>query len=234
MIAPLVALAILAQSPPAGAAAKTGYPACDRYIEMVTACIRTRVPADRQAEERQKLDALRGLLQNSLLGPSLAAGCAENTRLEIQRDPYGCYAAQAAATATPTACSLIDRAELEQIAGRRLLDGSLRGGRCTYGATGPGQPPVAIEVHWRGGKDELDAARAAVGFLGDRTRTSDGTRTVAVRPVTGLGDEAFVVAAGFMPMLHVRLGDRAVAVEAGGLRDEQLVAIARKLLERLK
>jgi len=52
-------------------------------------------------------------------------------------------------------------------------------------------------------------------------------------PVPGLGDEAFFLTAGLMPMLHVRKGDAAIVVEAQGASDVQLVAIARKALERL-
>jgi hypothetical protein len=89
-------------------------------------------------------------------------------------------------------------------------------------------------VHWTDGRQQLAAARYALRRLENKTRTAAGDKTVVGTTVTGLGDDAFFLMAGLMPLLHARKGDAAIIVEAQGASDDQLVAIARKVLARLR
>jgi hypothetical protein len=102
-----------------------------------------------------------------------------------------------------------------------------------YAAAGSPPFPVVIEVHWKDGRQQLAAARYALRRLENRTRTAAGDKTVVGTTVAGLGDDAFLLMAGLMPSLYVQKGDAAIAVEAQGASDEQLMSIARKALARL-
>ncbi|MGB2716158.1 MAG: hypothetical protein WBC51_18395 [Vicinamibacterales bacterium] len=228
------ALALIAQQAGSGNAATTGYPECDRFIQMVSECIRTKMPADVRQEKQQQLDAFRSMIGTFISGPVLTEKCTENIRIEIQRDRYGCYTAHAAKSGVQTPCSLVTHAELEQILGRSFRPGEHQAARCMYSPAGGPPLPVVIETHWTDGRQHLAAARDAVRQLEKNTRTQAGKKTVAGRTVEGLGDDAYFTLAGFMPMLHVRKGEAAVVIEAQGASDAQLTAIARKAVERLR
>jgi len=233
MKAVMIAAILAAQTAGSQTPQTTGYPECDKFIQMVNECIRTKMPPSVRAEEQQRLDTFRGML-NFVAGPALGEKCAENIRLEIQRDRYGCYAAEAARTGIQTPCSLVTQAEVQQIVGRPLRSGEHQGARCVYAAAGSLPLPVVIEVHWTDGREQLAAARDALRRPENKTRTATGDKTVVGTTVPGLGDDAFFLMAGLMPLLHVRKGDAAIVVEAQGASDVQLVAIARKALERLR
>jgi hypothetical protein len=199
---------------------------------MVNECIRTKVPPSARAEEQQRLDAFRSAL-TFVASPALGEQCAENIRREIQRDRYGCYAADAAKAGTQTPCSLVTRAELQQILKTPYGEGQHSGLKCSYAPTDGAPRPVTIEARWTDGREELEAARAAVTPAGPRTRQSARDAVVASKTVPGLGDDAFLLAAGLMPTLYVRTGDAAVSVMVPAT-EEQLIAIARKALGRLR
>jgi hypothetical protein len=225
----MTAALMTAQTTGSPAQKTTGYPECDKFIQMVSECIRTKVPPSARAEEQQRLDAFQAAL-GFVAGPALAEQCAENIRLEMRRDRYGCYAAQAAKAGVQTPCSLVTRAELEQILATSYSEGQHSGSKCMFATTGGSARPVTIEVRWTGGREELEGARIAQKAVDPRTST--GRSVVRGKTVAGLGDDAFLIVAGFMPMLYVRKGDAAVSVMAPAT-EEQLTAIARKALERL-
>jgi hypothetical protein len=151
----------------------------------------------------------------------------------MQRDRYACYAGKAAKAGVQTPCSLVTAGELQQILQANYLEGQHSGSKCLF-ATADGSPrPITIEVRWTGGREELEGARMAQKDMSARTRTSPGKSVVAGKTVTGLGDDGFLMVAGVMPMLYVRKGEAAFSVMAP-VPEAQLVAIARKCLERLR
>lgn len=234
MNAMVVALATIAVTQTTGPPTPptTGYPDCDKYIQMVSQCIRTQMPESDRAREQQRLEHFRGMLANPFAGASLAASCGENIRLEIQRDRYGCYPAEAARSGIPTPCSLVTRADLQLILATPLTEGQHTGSNCIYASVSGRTAPVTITVRWTDGREELESARAAQKQVAGRTRSSTGESVVTGRTLAGIGDDAFLIGAGLMPMLHVRKGDAAVIVTAAATQD-QLTTIARKALERL-
>jgi hypothetical protein len=224
----IIAAIVIAQA--AGSPPSTGYPACDRFIQMVTECINTKVPPAARADKKQELDAFRSAL-SFIPGSVAAEKCAENIKREMQRDRYGCYGAQAAKAGLQTPCSLVTRAELQQILSTEYSEGQPGASKCSY-ATADGSPrSVTIEVRWTGGTEELANARA---LKPSTVRPGSPSKLPAVdgRTINGVGDDAYLIQAGLMPMLYVRRGDTAVVVMAPA-KEEQLTAIARKALERL-
>jgi hypothetical protein len=226
---PLIVAIVIAQT--AGSPQSTGYPECDKFIQMVTECINTKMPQSARADRRQELDAFRGAL--SFIPASVASEkCTENIKLEMQRDRYGCYAAHAAKAGVQTPCSLVTPADLQQILTTAYGEGQPGASKCTY-QPGDGAPrPVTIEVRWTGGREELEGARSVQKQMDQAMRTSARKSVVPGKTIPGLGDDAFLIVAGFMPMLYARKGDAAVSVTAP-VSESQLTAIARKALERL-
>lgn len=209
----------------------TGYPECDKFIQMVTECINTKVPPPARGDRQRELDAFRSAL-GFIPGSVASEKCAENIKLEMQRDRYGCYAARAAKSGVQTACSLVTRADLRQILAADYTEGQPGSSKCTYARADGSPRPVTIEVHWTGGRGELENARAQAPSPTSKRAARQGA--VAGRTIEGLNDDAFLVQAGFMSMLHVRKGDTAFVVEVQGANDQQLIAIARKAIERLR
>lgn len=212
----------------------TGVAECDAYIRMVSRCIETKMPESERASERQNLDYLRRTLADApFMQAALGPQCKENMRRAVQNDSYECYAEEAAQAGIQTACSLLKRAELEEVLQAALENGMQQGAMCTYAFAGnPARHPFRITVHWTEGRDELQTARAAQAILNRRMQTDTGqTEFVPGATVEGLGDDAFFTLAGFWPMLVARRGDVAVSVE--GATREELIAIARQALGRL-
>ncbi len=212
--------------------ASTRYPACDKYIRMVSECIRTKMPESERAEEQRRLDHFRSMLANSIVGPALAGACEKNVREELQRDRYGCYANRATAAGLQTACSLVTPGELQEVFKAAFADGIPGNSACAYESTSPPKRMVRIEVDWKNGRDQMEAWRTGVAIVDRETRKSTGQSMVEAETLAGVADDAFFVTAGLMPMLAVRKGDIALSVLAPATR-EQLVAIARKALARL-
>jgi hypothetical protein len=230
MMTTMIAAILIAQAAAAPASQPTGIPACDKFVQMVNACIRTKVPPAARADEQQRIDAFRsamGFVPASLL----ADQCAENIKTEIRRDRYGCYAGQAASAGVPAPCSLIAAADLQAIVGSAYGQGQPGSSKCSFAPADGSPRPVTLEVRWSGGREELANARAMAPPPG-ASRAEVRQAVVVGRTVEGLGDDAFLLRAGFTPMLHVRKGEVAVIVNAP-LSDEQLSAIARKALERM-
>lgn len=215
----------------AGAPQSTGYPECDKFIQMVTECINTKVPSPAREDRQQELDAFRSAL-GFIPGSVASEKCAENIKLEMERDRYGCYAALAAKSGVQTPCSLVTRADLRQILATDYAEGQSGASKCTYARADGSPRSVTIEVRWTGGREELENARAQAPAATSKRAAKQGV--VAGRTVEGLGDDAFLLQAGFMPMLRVRKGDAAFVVEAPGANDQQLMTIARKAVERLR
>lgn len=214
-------------------AQSTGYPACDQYISMVTECIKTKMPASERADKQKQLDVFREVLANPMFGQTAATKCDENIRLEMQRDRYGCYAARAAAAGVKTACTLLTTAELSEILGMSFGAGQPANAACVYPTQAPGRD-VRIEVAWNRGREEMDAWRGGVAQAKRQIRKDTGqSAPVGAETVTGIGDDAFLVTAGFTPFLAARKGDTALTVRAHGASRDQLIAVVRKALSRL-
>jgi hypothetical protein len=93
--------------------------------------------------------------------------------------------------------------------------------------------PYKITVHWKDGRDDIEAARGAQAGLNRRMRTETGmSDLVPGATVEGLGDDAFFTLAGSERMLSVRLGDAAISLV--GANREQLIEVARKVLPRIQ
>ncbi len=215
-------------------AQSTGYPACDKYISMVSECIRTKMPESRRAEEQQRLDHFREMLVSSIAGPALAGACEANIRREIQRDRYGCYAARAAAAGLQTACSLVTPSELQEVFATAFNAGKPANSACVYESAQSPERAARIEVSWDRGRDEMEAWRGGVEKLQRDMRKTTGQRApVGAETVTGVGDDAFLVVAGFTPMLAARKGEAALSIRVPGATRDQLIAIVRKALQRI-
>jgi hypothetical protein len=200
---------------------------------MVSACINTKVPPAERAERQQQLDGFRDLLKG-FLAPSIAPKCEENVRLEIQRDQYGCYAADAAAVGLRTPCALLVPAELTSLLGTPFAPGRPGNAACEYGAPRSPDRSVRLEVAWTDGRGEMQAWRGGAQMVRQEVRKSLGqTAPVSTENISGLGDEAFLVVAGITPMMAARKGDVAISVRAHGATREQLIAVLRGALARL-
>ncbi len=93
---------------------------------------------------------------------------------------------------------------------------------------------VKLVVDWKGGRDELEAARAGAGILDKHLKRTVGQSLVDGETIEGVGDDAFFLTAGIMPWLYVRKGDTSIQIEAYGGSQEQMIAIGRKVLARLR
>ncbi len=136
------------------AAQSTGYPACDRYISMVTECIRTKMPESKRADRQKELDQFRVMLANFVSAETAPRACEENIRLEMQRDRYGCYAARAAA-GVRTARSLVTPADLQSALGVAFAPGAPGNSKCGYDFAAPPPRLVEIEVSWNDGAEHM-------------------------------------------------------------------------------
>jgi hypothetical protein len=206
--------------------------ACDEYFRMVSKCIETKMPESESASEKQNLEMNRKMLSSPAFQTMAGDICRENILHAIQQDSYGCYAEEAKKRGVQTACTLLTRAELEQILQTPLQDGKQDGYTCRYEfPPNKVHEPFRIEVHFKDGRDEMDAARGALKLFGGKGPNSVG-QFVAGETVKGVGDDAFFTVAGIEPMLTARLGDVAVSL-VGGV-PEQMLQIARKALPRIQ
>jgi hypothetical protein len=159
------------------------------------------------------------------------SGASTDAGVEVPRESSGVDTARAK---RQSPCSLLKRAELEEILRSPLEDGTADGSECVFGSAGSPWRSVKMNVYWTGGREELDAARTGVGMVNRALRGPVGEQAAPGADLEGLGDDAFFAMAGFVPMLFVRQGDAAISLECSGATREQTVAIARKALERLK
>jgi hypothetical protein len=205
---------------------------CDDYVRIVTECIETKMPESDRAHERQNLAIFRKNLAQAATPPS--AMCEANIRTAIRQDSDGCYEAEAAKRGIQTACTLVAHAELEEILHAPLDHGVTRDMQCSYAfASEPFREPLKIGVHWKGGHDEMEAARGGQAIVNGRLAKETGqSDLVPGAGVDGVGDDAFFTVAGVWPMLAARLGDVSVTIE--GADRDQLIAIARKALPRIE
>jgi hypothetical protein len=222
-----------AQPAAARDASATGSPECDDYVRLVSTCIETKMPESERAEARQELEFFRKAHASSPFAAMAGSSCLKNIRSRIQSDSYGCYAEEAAKRGIQTSCTVLTRAELEQLLGTSLEDGVQDSSTCTYAFAGQQRLPFQVTVHWSAGEDEMVAARGAQAMVNGRIGKETGmSGLVPGAAVEGVGDEAFFTVAGVWPMLIARLGDVAVGVE--GAPKDQLVAVARVALPRIK
>jgi hypothetical protein len=215
-------------------AQSTGHPACDRFIAMVNECIRTKMPVSERVERQQQIDQFREMLSNPMLGSTVATKCDENIRLEMQRDKYGCYAARAQSAGVQTACTLVTVDELSSILQLPYQAGTPGNSKCSYEPrdAAPGRG-VTIEVAWRDGREQMKAWRAGVRMVRREMQKASSTPAVEAVTIDGVANDAYLINAGFMPFLAVRRGEVAITVQAAASR-EQLIAVARKALERVR
>jgi hypothetical protein len=220
---------------PAGSTAQAGDSACDRYVRMVSRCIETKMPESERASERQELEYVRQMVAASPVARQAAEkSCEETIRHEIRHDRYGCYEEEAAQAGIQTACSLLTRHELEALLQAPLEQGTPDGTECVYASAGPPLRSLKLTVHWTEGREQLEAARAGTAMVNQMLRGSTGETAAPGVTIDGLGDDAFFVMAGFVPMLYARSGDTAIGLETVGATREQTIEIARRVLERIK
>lgn len=198
---------------------------------MVTACIDSKVPESERIEKKQELAYVRSTLERAPVS-GMADFCETTLRDEMQKDTYGCYAAEAAKAGLQTPCSLMTSDELRQIVGAPVSEPKRDESECLYQV--PPSRYVKLAVHWKKGKDELDAARAGVKILDNHLKRTEGVSLIEGQKVDGLGDDAFFVVAGIMPWLYVRKGDAAVQIEDYGGTQDEMIAIGRIVLGRLR
>lgn len=204
---------------------------CEKYFRMVTACIDSKVPEIERTEKKQELAYVRSILERAPMS-GIADFCETALRDEMQKDTYGCYGAEAAKAGLQTPCSLMTSDELRQIVGAPVSEPKRDESDCLYQV--PPSRYVKLEVHWKGGRDELQAARDGMKIVDKQATRTEGFSLVEGQKVDGLGDDAFFVVAGIMPWLYVRKGDTAVQIEAYGGTQEQMMAVARIVLARLR
>lgn len=131
-------------------------------------------------------------------------------------------------------CSLVTQEELEAILQAPLGPAIHEDNECIYEAGGQPLRSVTLTVHWEGGHEELRAARAGVALFNQSVRSvTDGTAAPS-STLDGVGDDAFFVMAGFMPMLYARVDDTAITIESFGANEDEIVEIARTVLARIK
>lgn len=123
----------------------------------------------------------------------------------------------AAAASKP--CSLVSRTEMEQILGMKVVNITSTEAGCSYFTDAT--MSVDIDSTWTGGREAMAAARGYNANPG------------LFEPVPGIGDEAFMQAAG---VLHVREGDVYLTINARQYPNEAESenAMARKAVEKLK
>jgi hypothetical protein len=205
--------------------------ACDDYFSLVGKCIGTKMPESERATEKQNVEMTRKALESPAFQMMAGNFCKEKIRSAIRQDSYDCYPGEAAKRGIQTACNLLTRAELEQIFKTSLQDGMQDGFVCRYQyPLKTWHEPFRIEVHFKDGQQEMDAARGALKFFG-KGKNSVG-QFVAGEAVKDVGDDAYLTMAGIEPMLAARKGD--VAVHLLGATTDQMVEVARKILPRIQ
>ena len=134
-----------------------------------------------------------------------------------------------------TACSLLTRDELQTVFQAPVANGVQDGSSCTYEFAGNAKGSAfTINVHWSGGRDEVDGARAGAAMAKSFKGTRLGHSMVDSETLVGVGDDAIVVTAGGVLILYARKGDASIEVEAFGAKPEELIPIAKIALERLQ
>ena len=127
-------------------------------------------------------------------------------------------AAATEAAAGSKACSLLTRAEMEKVLGAKIVRLTSSEQSCSYFTDDSNA--AQVDTVWTGGKDAYAQVK---GF-----NSAPGL----AQPVAGIGDEAYLQAAG---VLHVLKGDTYVVVNSRAYPKELEVesAIARKAMEKL-
>ena len=128
-------------------------------------------------------------------------------------------AAETEAAASSRPCSLVTRAEMEKILGSKIVKVTNTEQSCSYFTDEKNS--ANVDTIWTGGKESYAQVK---GF-----NSAPGL----AEPVAGIGDEAYLQAAGVM---HVLKGDTYVVVNSRAYPNELTTesAIARKVVEKLK
>lgn len=124
-----------------------------------------------------------------------------------------------AAAAASKPCSLVSQADMEQILSLKIVNITSTETSCSYFTDAT--MSVDIDSTWTGGKEAMTASKGYNANPG------------LFEPVAGIGDEAYMQAAG---VLHVLKGDVYIVINSRQYpeQDKTEPAIARKALERLK
>ena len=174
-------------------ASETGSTECDDYVRLVSHCIDTKMAESDRNDARRDLAIFRKAMAN--LSPTMqsaqAASCTDMIWRKIQFDSDGCYTEEAAGRGIVTPCTLLSHAELEAIVGAHLEQGVHDSTTCTYPFAGVVHIPLKITVHWKDGRDDMDAARGGEKLLAGKVGKNpvfDGL--LSGETVPGLGDDA--------------------------------------------
>jgi hypothetical protein len=175
--------------------------------------------------------------RTAALAPPEAKPSASNTATASQTAPGGSQAAAVADTSNAVAalattatdasataaaskpCSLVSQADMEQILGMKVVKITSNETSCSYYTDAT--MSVDIDSTWTGGKEAMSAAKGYNANPG------------LFEPVAGIGDEAYMQAAG---VLHVLKGDAYLVINSRQYPNEAQTesAMARKAMEKLK
>jgi hypothetical protein len=124
-----------------------------------------------------------------------------------------------ASAAASKPCSLVSQADMEQILGMKVVKITATETGCSYFTDAT--MSVDIDSTWTGGKEAMSAAKGYNANPG------------LFEPVAGIGDEAYMQAAG---VLHVLKGDVYLAINARQYPNEAQTesAMALRAMEKLK
>ena len=136
-------------------------------------------------------------------------------------------------------CGLLSREEVQTAVGYPVADPLVvNETECLYSPQEQRRMSYTnIEMHWKDGREELEAARSAIRIVTRRVEKDapeiDPSEIVDGETVPALADDAFFSLAGVMPFLYVRKGDVAFTIEGYGETKEQMIAVARVVVAKL-
>lgn len=144
---------------------------------------------------------------------------AVDTATATTTDAIAAADAATEAAASSKQCSLVTRAEMETILGAKIVRVTSNELTCAYFTDA--DRSAQVDTTWTGGKDALTQTK---GF-----NSAAGLFT----PIAGIGDEAYLQAAG---VLHILKGDTYVVVNSREYPHELETesAIARRVMEKMK
>ena len=137
----------------------------------------------------------------------------------VSTETVSATAAETEAAASSKPCSLVTRAEMEKILGSKIVKVTNNEQSCSYFTDDKNS--ANVDTIWTGGKESYAQVK---GF-----NSAPGL----AQPVAGIGDEAYLQAAG---VLHVLKGETYVVVNSRAYPNELAIesAIARKVMEKLQ
>ena len=157
----------------------------------------------------------------------LAVACRSTP--DTDAPPAKSEAPQPAKSSKPSLCTILPKAEMEQILGGPLASADATDSpgktQCTYAGFGGRYADVAIE--WGNGEAGMAGARLAGKFMG---ATAGSVQVMT--PIEGLGDEATMMIGG---VLSVRKGADLITVDLRTQKNAETIGseIARKVIERI-